>query len=150
MEKLLFTQRKTADSKSRVWKEILLALAVSLGVWLCLGRIFGLSWTPGTEFSRRDRRRTFRSVESGGGCAWQFGLCAAGKNGGAVGERGADPYAVFPGNGSLCLFPDPKQAAVDAVVFYGSLCSECDFPGQDGNCGDRCAGGGAFWQRRLI
>ena len=50
MEKLLFTQRKTADSKSRVWKEILLALAVSLGVWLCLGRIFGLSWTPGQSF----------------------------------------------------------------------------------------------------
>ena len=66
-----------------------------------------------------------------------------GKTAGQSESVGADPYAVFPGNGSLCLFPDPKQAAVDAVVFYGSLCSECDFPGQDGNCGDRCAGGGA-------
>lgn len=51
MEKLLYIEPGISNRKNCIWKEFLLALAVGLGVWLCLGDLFGLSWAPGEMFA---------------------------------------------------------------------------------------------------
>lgn len=51
METLRYIERKTKNRKGSIWKSMLLALAVSLGFWLCMGHLFGLSWSPGEMFS---------------------------------------------------------------------------------------------------